>query len=392
MVYNYNEIEVVHLEMTEACNASCPMCARNLNGGEVNPHLNNRELSIADVERIFPVDFVQQLKRVYMCGNYGDPAVASDTLEAFAYFRENNPQINLSMHTNGSIKKPEWWAELAQVIGKKGYVIFGLDGLEDTNHLYRQGTVWKNIMRNVEAFIGAGGRARWDYIVFAHNEHQVDEAEQLSKDMGFEKFQYKKSARFFSNSKAQTKDAHQAQNRKGHTTLLQAPTNPKYRNAVLDQLKAAANPANTQTITVDNVVSVANLDNLQGMQNFSTDPAKKKPVEHIWDEAVIDCKVAKEKNIYVTAEGILQPCCWTAGQMYLWYFKPKGAQIWKFIDEAGLDTLDARKHSVKDIVHGDFFQKIIPESWDKPSCAEGKSAMCAKICGTKFDAFKEQFS
>ena len=392
MVYNYNEIEVVHLEMTEACNASCPMCARNLNGGEVNPHLNNRELSIADIERIFPVDFVQQLKRVYMCGNYGDPAVASDTLEAFAYFREHNPKINLSMHTNGSMKKPEWWAELAQVIGKKGYVIFGLDGLEDTNHLYRQGTVWKNIMRNVEAFIAAGGRARWDYIVFAHNEHQVDEAEQLSKDMGFEKFQYKKSARFFSNSKAQTKDAHQAQNRKGHTTLLQAPTNPKYRNAVLDQLKAAANPANTQTITVDNVVSVANLDNLQGMQNFSTDPAKKKPVEHIWDEAVIDCKVAKEKNIYVTAEGILQPCCWTAGQMYLWYFKPKGAQIWKFIDEAGIDTLDARKHSVKDIVHGDFFQKIIPESWDKPSCAEGKSAMCAKICGTKFDAFKEQFS
>ena len=391
-MYNYNEIEVVHLEMTEACNASCPMCARNLNGGEVNPHLNNRELSIADIERIFPVDFVQQLKRVYMCGNYGDPAVASDTLEAFAYFREHNPKINLSMHTNGSMKKPEWWAELAQVIGKKGYVIFGLDGLEDTNHLYRQGTVWKNIMRNVEAFIAAGGRARWDYIVFAHNEHQVDEAEQLSKDMGFEKFQYKKSARFFSNSKAQTKDAHQAQNRKGHTTLLQAPTNPKYRNAVLDQLKAAANPANTQTITVDNVVSVANLDNLQGMQNFSTDPAKKKPVEHIWDEAVIDCKVAKEKNIYVTAEGILQPCCWTAGQMYLWYFKPKGAQIWKFIDEAGIDTLDARKHSVKDIVHGDFFQKIIPESWDKPSCAEGKSAMCAKICGTKFDAFKEQFS
>jgi len=391
-VYNYNEIEVVHLEMTEACNASCPMCARNLNGGEVNPHLNNRELSIADIERIFPVDFVQQLKRVYMCGNYGDPAVASDTLEAFAYFRANNPQINLSMHTNGSMKKPEWWAELAQVIGKKGYVIFGLDGLEDTNHLYRQGTVWKNIMRNVEAFIAAGGRARWDFIVFAHNEHQVEEAEQLSKDMGFEKFQYKKSARFFSNSRAQTKEEHQAQNRKGHTTLLQAPTNPKYRNAVLDQLKAAANPANVQTITVDNVVSVANLDNLQGMQNFSTDPSKKKPVEHIWDEAVIDCKVAKEKNIYVTAEGILQPCCWTAGQMYLWYFKPKGAQIWKFIDEAGIDTLDARKHSVKDIVHGDFFQKIIPESWDKPSCAEGKSAMCAKICGTKFDAFKEQFS
>lgn len=391
-MYNYEDIEVVHLEMTEACNASCPMCARNLNGGEVNPHLNSRELSIDDIQRIFPVEFVKQLKRIYMCGNYGDPAVAKDTLEAFAYFREHNADINLSMHTNGSMKRPEWWAELAKVIGRKGYVIFGLDGLEDTNHLYRQGTVWSKIMENVQAFIAAGGRARWDFIVFAHNEHQVEEAEQLSKDMGFEKFQYKKSARFFSNTRAQTKDAHQAQNRKGLTTLLQAPTNPKYRNAVLDKLTAAANPANAQTITVDNVVSVANLESLQGTQNFSTDPAKKKPVEHIWDEAVIDCKVAKEKNVYITAEGIVQPCCWTAGQMYLWYYKPKGAQIWRFIDEVGLDSLDARQYSLKEIIEGDYFQRVLPESWNKPSCAEGKSAMCAKICGTKYDAFKEQFS
>jgi len=391
-VYNYQDIEVVHLEMTEACNASCPMCARNLNGGDINPHLNGRELSISDIEHIFKIDFVKQLKRIYMCGNYGDPAVAKDTLEAFAYFREHNPDLFLSMHTNGSMKKPEWWAELASVIGRKGYVVFGLDGLEDTNHLYRQGTVWSNIMRNVEAFIKAGGRARWDFIVFAHNEHQVEAAEELSKQMGFEKFQYKKSARFFSNTKAQTKDAHQAQNRKGLTTLLQAPTNPKYRNAVLDKLKEAANPANEQKITVDNVVTIDKLTGLQGIQTFSTDPAKKKPVEHIWDEAVIDCKVAKEKNLYITAEGVVQPCCWLAGQMYVWYYKEQGAQVWKFINEASVDSIDAKKHSLEEIIQGDYFQKIIPDSWNKPSCAEGKSSMCAKICGTKYDAFKEQFN
>lgn len=391
-MYNYKDIEVVHLEMTEACNASCPMCARNLNGGAVNPYLNSRELSISDIERIFPIDFVQQLKRLYLCGNYGDPAVAADTLEAFAYFRQHNPGLFLSMHTNGSMKRPEWWAELAQVIGRKGYVVFGLDGLEDTNHLYRQGTVWKNIMRNVQAFIAAGGRARWDFIVFAHNEHQVEAAEELSKQMGFEKFQYKKSARFFSNTRAQTKDAHQAQNRKGLTTLLQAPTNPKYRNSVLDKLKEAAKPVDEQKTTVDNIVSLDKLHEIQGMQNFSTDPAKKKPVEHIWDEATIDCKVAKEKNLYITAEGVVQPCCWLAGQMYLWYYKPQGAQVWKFINQVGLDNLNAKTHSLKDIVEGSYFQEIIPDSWNKPSCAEGKSAMCAKICGTKYDAFKEQFT
>ena len=388
-MYNYEDIETVHLEMTEACNASCPMCARNLNGGDVNPYLNNRELSISDVERIFPVEFVEQLKRIYMCGNYGDPAVARDTLEAFKYFRQHNKDINLSMHTNGSMKRPEWWAELARTIGRKGHVIFGLDGLEDTNHLYRQGTVWTKIMENVSAFIAAGGRARWDFIVFAHNEHQVEEAEQLSKDMGFEKFQYKKSARFFSNNQGVAKDEHQSQNRKTTTTLLQAPTNPKYRNAVLDQIKEIGS---VKTVTTsDNIVSADNLHEIQGRQRFSHDDEKKKPMERVWDKSTISCKVAKEKNIYVTAEGIIQPCCWLAGQMYVWYYTNEGSQVWDYIRQADIDTIDARSHSIKDIVQGDYFQKIIPESWTKTSCADGKNSMCAKICGTKFSAFDEQF-
>jgi MoaA/NifB/PqqE/SkfB family radical SAM enzyme len=45
-VYKSSEIKSVHLEITEACNASCPMCARNINGGEDNPHLKDNELSL----------------------------------------------------------------------------------------------------------------------------------------------------------------------------------------------------------------------------------------------------------------------------------------------------------------------------------------------------------
>jgi MoaA/NifB/PqqE/SkfB family radical SAM enzyme len=388
-VYNYNEIETVHLEMTEACNASCPMCARNLNGGDVNPYLNNRELGIGDVERIFPIAFVKQLKRIYMCGNYGDPAVARDTLEAFKYFRQHNKDINLSMHTNGSMKRPEWWAELARTIGSRGYVIFGLDGLADTNHLYRQGTVWTKIMENVQAFIAAGGRARWDYIVFAHNEHQVEAAEELSRQMGFERFQYKKSARFFSNNQGVVKEEHQSQNRKTTTTLLQAPVNPKYRNAVLEQIKEIGSVKSVTTS--DTIVSADKLKEIQGRQRFNVDPQKKKPMEHVWDTSVIDCKVAKEKNIYVTAEGVVQPCCWLAGQMYVWYYTDQGSQVWDYIAPHGIDSINAKYHSLESIVSGDYFQKTIPDSWNKPSCAEGKNAMCAKICGSKFSAFDEQF-
>jgi MoaA/NifB/PqqE/SkfB family radical SAM enzyme len=35
-MYNYEDIREVHLEVTQRCNAACPMCDRNENGGAVN--------------------------------------------------------------------------------------------------------------------------------------------------------------------------------------------------------------------------------------------------------------------------------------------------------------------------------------------------------------------
>ena len=389
MLYKYADIKTVHLEITDKCNAACPMCARNINGGEDNPQLPGTELFIEDIKKIFEPSFIAQLDRMYMCGNYGDPIAAKDTLEAFAYFREHNPKMNLSMMTNGSAKKPEWWKTLAQVLGPKGYVTFSIDGLEDTNHLYRQNTIWSKIIENAQAFIDAGGRARWDYIVFAHNEHQVEAAEEISKKMKFEKFQFKKSARFFSSASGVTKEMHQAANRKGMlTTLLQSPTNPKYRNPALEELSK-----------IDKLKTpIKFLPSKQGDLNgaifpqvFHSTPEKKKPMEKYWDTVPIKCKVAEEKSVYITAEGIVQPCCWTAGQMYVWYWTPKGGQIWNLIDKVGKENLDARNSSLESVINGEFMQELIPNSWNKPSCAEGKLAVCAKTCGGKHDAFSEQF-
>lgn len=388
MLYKYADIKTIHLEVTDKCNASCPMCARNINGGEDNPQLPNVELSLDDAKKIFEPAFIRQLDRMYMCGNFGDPIAAKDTLEIFRYFRECNPKVNLSMMTNGSAKTPTWWKELAAVLGPRGYVTFSVDGLEDTNHLYRQNTVFKKIMQNAEAFIQAGGRARWDYIVFAHNEHQVEEAEALAKSMGFERFQYKKSARFFSNVSGVTKEMHQATNRKGLGALLQMPTNPKYRNAALEELSKIA----SDTKEIKFLPSkVADIQEHLGKQTFNINPDKKKPMEKVWDNAVVKCKVAEEKSLYISAEGIVQPCCWTANQMYVWYWQPESSQIWNLIREVGKDNLNAKLNPLGDIVNGLYFQDLVPNSWNKSSCAEGKLAVCAKTCGSKYDAFAEQF-
>ena len=40
-MYNYTDIREVHLEVTQKCQAACPMCDRNENGGVDNRHIDN---------------------------------------------------------------------------------------------------------------------------------------------------------------------------------------------------------------------------------------------------------------------------------------------------------------------------------------------------------------
>ena len=359
-MYNYEDVKTVHLEITQRCQAACPMCDRNENGGVDNRHITNAELSLSDCQSIFTPAFISQLNTMYMCGNLGDPIVARDSLEVFDYFRTNNEKMWLSMNTNAGAKPVEWWRELARVYGRMGAVIFSVDGLRDTNHLYRQNVVWDNVERNMRAFIDAGGRARWDYIIFKHNEHQVEEAEQLAQDWGVERFQKKKSGRFIT-VKSHAKNSHQAQNRKGQETqLIEKPKKLDNQNLALLKQKE--------------------LEKTYGS------------MKDYYDSCSIKCKVAEEKNIFITAEGLLMPCCWTAGRMYKWWHKDyRVEQIWDYIDRAGgKQGIDVINNDLQAVMDGNLL-KDIENSWNLPSIEQGKLGVCAMKCGSEFDPFAEQF-
>ena len=353
-MYNYADIKTIHLEITQNCQAACPMCDRNMNGEGINPHINLDELSLKDCMDIFPPKFISQLDTMYMCGNLGDPIIAKDTLEVFDYFRQNNSTMWLSMNTNAGAKNVEWWKKLAKTIGKKGAVIFSVDGLSDTNHLYRQNVVWNNVERNMRAFIEAGGRARWDFLIFEHNQHQVEEAQDLANKWGCEKFVAKKTGRFITQD-SQKKESHQAVSKKGQNTAELKKPDPKYQNKALKK----------QDIIIKKYGSM----------------------DAYYDVAPIKPKCVDKKEIYVSAEGLVLPCCWTAGRMYKWWHKdPYVEQIWDFIDK---DKINAKK-GLEQVFATDIFTNI-SNSWNKSSCANGKLKVCAMKCGAEFDPFTEQF-
>ena len=48
----------------------------------------------------------------------------------------------------------------------------------------RVGAKWDRIAENVSAFINAGGRERWQWIMMNHNEHQLEQAKAFAKELG----------------------------------------------------------------------------------------------------------------------------------------------------------------------------------------------------------------
>jgi MoaA/NifB/PqqE/SkfB family radical SAM enzyme len=353
-------VEVVHLEMTDRCNASCPQCARNKNGGVENPRLPLKEISLTQFKSFFTPAQLRKLKRLYMCGNYGDPIVAKDTLEIFRYLREANSSMTLAMNTNASARSTEWWIELAKIYGEYGNVKFGIDGLSDTHHLYRRGTDFNKILENAKAFIDAGGHAIWEFIVFKHNEHQIEEAQRLSKELGFKKFHLKKTGRFYSNSKNKVKTQLPVMNKNEEVEyFIEMPVNQNYLNNSLKKEEGIVKEFGSMT--------------------------------NYLNETAIACKTQNEKSIYISSEGFVFPCCWTANQLYIWHQKPGSSQIEKIIAQnGGVEKINLEGNELESIIAGETFNAI-EKSWSCSSTEKGKLSVCAKTCGKSFDQFKDQY-
>jgi MoaA/NifB/PqqE/SkfB family radical SAM enzyme len=335
------------------------MCARNERGGHVNPQLPLTELSLESLRQILPVDFIRQLSKVYLCGNYGDPIMAKDCAAVFRYFREQNPKLNLGMHTNGGARDVAFWKDLA---GSASYVRFGIDGLRDTNHLYRQGVSWDLLERNVRAFIEAGGRAEWDFLVFKHNQHQVEEAKALAAEWGIQSFNIKTTSRFFSTHQQKLLPSVQvrnAQNEPSHE--LQRTDDVQFENQFY---------AEQEEIRL----------RYGSLQNY-------------WDQTQISCRVGLEKSLYLSADGLALPCCWVGNEVHSKFFDPTKNQLKRMLLELPEkdDPLNALKHGLQAVVEGNFFQSALPTSWERKSLDDGKLKVCARTCGQGLRPFEAQF-
>lgn len=273
-------IKVVHIELTDKCQAQCPMCARNYHGGPTRPFIKNAEISLEEFKNWFPKDFLSQIQNFYSCGNYGDPAFARDCLEIYSYVRECNPTTRLALHTNGGMRNPEWWSKLAKAIGTVSHstVVFAVDGFKGKHELYRRNTNFDKVIENMKAFIDAGGEARVDSLVFKHNQDDVEELEKYLLGLGVKEVNFVSTTRFYEMEKFK---------------VVNSKMETEYYIHPADRKEFIKKP-------------------YESLENLLDEDYRKK----VFENAQIKPRCVDEESIYIDPHGNILPCCYI-GSDYL---------------------------------------------------------------------------
>jgi len=177
-----------HIEPTSKCTLECPLCDRTW----FYETFKKRNLHEINIEHL--VKFVGPNAQITMCGNNGDPIYHSKFHELCEKLKDNNCALHI--HTNGSAKTKAWWSKLNQILNKDDCITFAIDGLEDTNHLYRKNAKWNSIINAIKSLKERQFKMIWQFIPFKHNQHQILAAGQLSKKLGFDEFKLLQSDRW----------------------------------------------------------------------------------------------------------------------------------------------------------------------------------------------------
>ena len=204
---------VVMIEPTNICNLQCPLCPSG------NGTLKRAKGYMAfDVFKKI-VDDIYKTAFMIVLWNQGEPYLNKDFSKMVKYASDKG--LFTLVSTNGNIDYN------AEEIVKSGLdsMIVSLDGTtQESYNKYRINGKLDKVLEGVKKIVEAKKRLnktnpllRWQFLVMKHNEHEIEEIKQLSKDLGVDNLELK-SVQIYSKEDV-------------HTFL---PENPKYRRYIIN--------------------------------------------------------------------------------------------------------------------------------------------------------------
>lgn len=168
-----------NIETTSRCRLQCPFCQRQRKGGKEKIKLAG-EMSYEDMRKIY--NFTDNIN---FCGQISDPIYHTDFLKILEIKKNEYPSKKMSIRTNGSGKKLNWWEMAYDLCDETTSWIFGVDGAsQETANLYRIGTNFNQVFKIMQIGVRRNIPIEWQFILFKHNEHELEIAKKLCDENG----------------------------------------------------------------------------------------------------------------------------------------------------------------------------------------------------------------
>lgn len=277
-----------HLEPSAICALKCPRCPRTEH--PATPWLNY-SMDLNFFKSFMTEDRLRNdVKRLTMCGDVGDPIYCKDYIEICRYVKNINPRIHIFTITNGSNKSVDWWKDFAEVCNEYDSINFSVDGYnQESNNLYRINSNWNSIINGIKTLRQHNKQViiNWALIVFSFNQDKIDAIKLQAIELGMDSLQVTKSTKFGSKyGEAYNGD---------QDTLEPRPewisTSHRYERSVIN---LSGRQVPNHAYIEHNKVMFHKIK--KQYQNSTIVPL---------------CEIGN-RGIYVNAEGVVFPCSWTS--------------------------------------------------------------------------------
>lgn len=275
-----------------------------------------------------PERLANDVRRITMCGDVGDPIYCRDYIEIYQYIKQVNPKIHIFTITNGSNRNTAWWEQFAKVANEYDSINFSIDGYDNaSNNLYRIGSNWDSIINGIQTLRKYNHKIfmNWAMIVFKFNQDHIKDITAFAQDLGFDQVQLTKSTKFGSK----------------YGEAYHGETDPLEPRA---EWISSSDRYERQTIMLSQrqQPNTEYLDHNKKMFQLVKTEYANKPVVPL-------CEIGN-RGIYVNAEGVLFPCSWTSFPYHSLSSGNKTIQWKDSFFAMYRDQMNLRSHTLEEVI------------------------------------------
>jgi radical SAM protein with 4Fe4S-binding SPASM domain len=178
------------IDTGNACNLRCPLCPTGYHGLERPTSLMNLAQFETIIEKIRPYAVEVILH------NWGEPFLNPDILKMIRHARTNGIGTTLSSNLN-LVNRGERFLEEVVESGLE-HLTVSIDGTtQEVYEMYRKGGHLDRVLANLRHLLDYRNRTgrsepvvEWQYLVMKHNQHQMEDARRMAKEIGADRIRF----------------------------------------------------------------------------------------------------------------------------------------------------------------------------------------------------------